>query len=170
MKQHDESLRGRKCIGLVRTSTGGEAKSEAESIVKQRPISRCVIVARGRDDDTDNQLDQQVTALRRFAHQNGMVTVDEVRLPNASADGPEVISALAELSKRKRTRDDYDLVLIESLCRLTRSGVCHGMHLVQRFRRLGVSIMTVDGGVVGSEAAKSFLYRRYYRKRGSGGK
>ena len=120
---------------------------------------RCIIVVRGHTDGQENQLERQVEGLQRFAAQHGVKVVGNVKIANEQADTATVTAALSALLARKKASNDFNLVLLTDLSRLTRRGCCHGMHLVRLFEVLGVAVATPDTGIIGSSVYKSFRFR-----------
>jgi DNA invertase Pin-like site-specific DNA recombinase len=76
---------------------------------------RCVILVRSATNDPD-QLDQQADSLRQFAAQKHMKVQGLMRVssPASEKSDPEAMNLL----KRKRTADDYDVLLVTSIDRL----------------------------------------------------
>ena len=121
--------------------------------------SRSIIVARGRDADGGDQLEQQVRELRAYARRVGIKVVDEVKVANEQANTPALMAALSALFERKKTQDDFNLILLTDLSRITRRGLCHGMHLVRLFEILGVAVATPDTAIIGTSVFNCFHFR-----------
>ncbi len=89
------------------------------------------------------KLREQIRLVRQFGNSLKMHCVDEVRLV-ASGWLPAMRPDLRRLLARKRQKDDYDVLVMEDLARLTRV-VPDGIDEIEgRFRRYGVQIVYVS--------------------------
>src|SRR6478672_808268 len=109
-------LKGKRCIGLVRCSTIGQA---------------------------DTSIPDQIAALRKFAAEHGLIIVDIVILPGVSGSIPGNRDDLEQLVNRKRERDDFEFLLVFDMTRLTRGGARHGNKIEYDFLAEGVEIVYV---------------------------
>lgn len=116
-------LQNRRCIALVRCSTGKQSK---------------------------NSFPQQQEWLKTFAEENGMVYVGD-RMEARSASQTRKRPDLDYLFKRKDTKDDFDTVLVQDLSRLTRGGLKHGLRLFFKFEDAGIRVVSVIDGVIDDE-------------------
>ena len=135
-----EYLNGRRCICLVRCSTAEQA---------------------------DTSIPDQLKLLRAFAGDNGMTCVDEVVLDGVSGSLPGARTDIEAVLERKRERDDFDVLLVQDMSRLTRGGAHHGMKLEYDLNAAGIDVVFASepmpegdhGGIiksVGFYAAKQY--------------
>ncbi len=107
-------LRGKRVIRLVRCSTKGQADT---SIVDQNHLCAA------------------------FEERNEMIYVDTMTLEGVSVSMPKTF--IDQIIARKRTRNDFDVLLVQDTSRLTRSGMNHGAHLEWLLRAAGIEIIFV---------------------------
>lgn len=112
----DEKWRGKRFIILVRQSDDSEGTSSTEA---------------------------QLHWLRTEGERLGMVLVDEVILSGVTGSLPGKRDDLHQLLDRKRTHDDFDVLLVQRLDRLTRGGTSHGFWIDHEFEKAGVTIRVV---------------------------
>ena len=110
------SLGGRRCIGLVRTSTG---------------------------DQTEASIPQQTKLLQDFAIEQGMNWVDVEPVDGISGSTPGARSDITRLIERRQKDKDYDTILVQDRSRFTRSGQEYASWLTFEFARLGVKIVSI---------------------------
>ncbi|MFA9478972.1 recombinase family protein [Phycisphaerales bacterium AB-hyl4] len=70
-----------------------------------------------------------------------MVLVDEIILKGVSGSLPGKRDDLPQLLERKRSADDYDVLLVQRLDRLTRGGTSHGFWIDHEFEKAGITIL-----------------------------
>src|SRR3974377_1381347 len=97
-----KNLRGKRYIGLARCSSPGQV---------------------------DTRIDKQLRLIENFGREQGMHCVDRITL-GVTGSVPGARSDLDELVQRKKDQDDFDIVVVQDLSRLTRSGGAHGMHVL----------------------------------------
>ena len=124
-------LRGKRYIRFVRCSTKGQA---------------------------DTSIDDQLALLDKFARERGMVHVDDLILEGVSGSLPR--QHFERLIDRKREREDFDVLLVQDISRLTRSGSKHGAK-VESLEAAGIDVVfaleTVPEGAFG-DIYKSMQY------------
>jgi hypothetical protein len=107
----------------------------------------------------ENSLPQQTSWLRDVSDENGMIYVDELQEAlgvSQTTNRPDI----DYLIRRKMERNDFEVVLVQDLSRLTRGGVEHGLELYFKFKALGIFIMSiVDGLIDGEEKLKKAIQR-----------
>ena len=89
------------------------------------------------------KLQEQVRLIRQFGDGLGMKCVDEVRLAGVSGRSPALRPDLRQLLARKLERDDFEVLIVEDLARLTRAGLEVGLEIENKFKRHGVQIVYV---------------------------
>ena len=129
-----ERLRGKNCIGLVRCSTAKQA---------------------------DTSIPDQKKALTTFAERHGLTVVDVIALEGVSGSRPGNRGDLQEIIKRKRERNDFEVLLVQDTSRLTRGGMQHGNKIEFDFGAEGIEIVyameQLPDGPAG-DLVKSFQY------------
>lgn len=120
---------------------------------------RCILFARGADDQTHSSIKRQKKRLRDFAHRRELHVVDDVTLKNISALSRETTTAVDALLARKEQKDDFDLLVIPDLSRISRGGICHTMQVVRRLTDAGVSVATLDNGLIDQSLFRAFRVR-----------
>ena len=107
-------LKGKRYINLVRCST---------------------------DRQSDTSIPDQLKLLDAFAEQHGMAHVDDVSLDGVTGSIPGARSDVEQLIRRKRERDDFDVLLVQDTSRLTRGGAEHGMKIQYDLKAAGIRLV-----------------------------
>ena len=92
-------------------------------------------------DGSAAKLELQIQLIHRFGKQRAMRCVDEVRLSGVSGATSALRSDLRALLARKRDRDDFDVLIVEDLARLTRAGIAGISEITAEFEKCGVRIL-----------------------------
>lgn len=102
----------------------------------------CVLLARTAvaASEAAHPLEAQLSKLRNYACQRDLAVVGEVEL--AGIYGDEAVEAAGRLIERKLDRNDFDLVLVTNMDRLTRS-IDDGMRILDRFDKAGIQVIDV---------------------------
>jgi DNA invertase Pin-like site-specific DNA recombinase len=111
---------------------------------------QCVGYVRSATVNVDS-LAKQSAAIRRFAAANQMVLTDEVEVVCGSPRNEE--DFVQTFANRKRDRNDFEVVLVASWDRLTRSGYWQAQKITSSLQKLGVAVIAVEGDQDGSECA-----------------
>ncbi|MGC8624055.1 MAG: recombinase family protein [Phycisphaerae bacterium] len=109
-----ELLKGKRYINLVRCST---------------------------DQQAETSIPAQLELLNNFAAAIGMTRVDDIVLDGVSGSKPGNRDDIQQLIARKQTKNDFDVLLVQTEDRLTRGGAEHGMWIQQEFIRNGIQIV-----------------------------
>src|SRR5690349_12488857 len=96
-----------------------EGKEGIRMREEQQPI-RCILFARGTTEGP-NSVKHQIDSLNAHARRQGWTVVDTVQLRDRSADDPKAREAIGDLLKRKEELDDFDVLVVRSLDRITRA-------------------------------------------------
>lgn len=121
----DGSLRGKRFIALARCSTRGQAESS---------------------------LDDQMRLIRRFAADNAMAEVAEIRLEGVSGSVAENLDrVIAGLIKRKTEANDFDILVVQDASRFSRAGAGHSAKLRYELERAGIEVISALGYVPKSD-------------------
>jgi len=87
-------------------------------------------------------LDDQAVLLEAFAlEEHQMVLVDEIRLEGVSGSIPGNRTDFDELVERKRLRNDFEVLLVQDVSRLTRSGALHGAKVEYDLAAVGIEVV-----------------------------
>lgn len=113
MRSDNERLQGRRYIALARCST---------------------------DQQAETSLPDQLRVLRAFGDEHGMVFVDSVAR-DVTGSVPGARTEFAKLIQQKRERDDFDVLLVQDMSRLTRGGAQHAFSIEQELNGAGIEIV-----------------------------
>ena len=98
------------------------------------------LVRQPNDAQGNDSVRTQLEFLRVECEKRGMTFVDQVVLERVSESKPGERTDLDELSRRKRERDDYDVLVVQKNDRLTRGGATHAAWIKYEFAKLGVEL------------------------------
>lgn len=122
---------GRRYVKLVRCSTLGQADTSTV--------------------DQSNLLDE-------YAEEHGMVHAGEdVVLDGISGSIPSSRDDIQAIIERKKTRNDFDVLLVQDLSRLTRGGIAHGNKVVWDLAEVGIEVVVVTQHSTGDLDQDSLL-------------
>lgn len=116
----EDSLQGKRYICLVRASDPTQAESSTKA---------------------------QLAMLHDHARNHGMVYVDEVVLEGVTGSLPGRRTDLASLLERKRTANDFDVLVLQRIDRLTRSGADHGFWFEHECTCAGIRLLFVGDDI-----------------------
>jgi len=111
---------GRKYLGLVRCST---------------------------QQQVDTSIPDQLKLLRAFGDDHGMQYVDSVVVGGVTGSVPGARTDVAEIIERKNTADDFDVLVVQDVSRLTRAGAEHGMKLKYDLASAGIDVIFANDGI-----------------------
>lgn len=118
----DSAFKGLRCLGLCRASS---------------------------DKQTHASIPQQVELLQKVCDDRQMHWVGyEKEIISGSEPGNR--DDLARLMRRKKTHDDYDVLMFQDRSRLTRAGQEHAAWLKVEFGRIGVKVIATTSKMYGS--------------------
>lgn len=127
---------------------------------------RCVLFARGCTEvESGSNIHRQVSLLNAFARRYALRVVGEVWLSDVSSMSNQAHVALNEILARKRETDDFDVLLMADLTRLSRGTICHTMQLIKRLFLCGISVLTLDNGLIDAALFETFRVRTNFQKR-----
>lgn len=93
------------------------------------------------DSQAETSIPDQLRLLTAFADRAGMIHVDNVVLDGVTGSVPGARDDVADLVRRKLERDDFDVVLLQDMSRLTRSGYEHAAKIEYDLRAVGVEVV-----------------------------
>jgi hypothetical protein len=98
-------------------------------------------------EQVDTSIPDQIKLLRAFGDQHGLVFVDQVVLEGVTGSVPGARTDIAEIIERKIDRNDFDVLLVQDVSRLTRAGATHGMKLKYDLGAVGVEVIFATEGL-----------------------
>jgi len=114
----------------------------------ERQGKRYICLARQSDDsEGTTSTEAQLELLHAEGQKRGMVHVDDVVLAGVSGSMPGKRDDLAQILERKRQRDDFDVLLVQRMDRLTRSGGSHGFWVEHECEKAGIELLFADDDV-----------------------
>lgn len=109
---------------------------------RQGDRNRYICLVRASNDaDGTTSTEAQLQYLRNYCDRKGMVYVDEVVLNGVTGSMPGRRDDLQALLDRKVQKDDFDVIVIQRLDRLTRGGSDHGFWFEHECKRVGLKIL-----------------------------
>lgn len=93
------------------------------------------------DSDGTTSTAAQLKWLHAEGLQRGMTHVEDIVLNGVTGSLPGKRQDLLDLIERKRTRDDFDVLMVQRLDRLTRGGTQHGFWFEYECQRVGIEIL-----------------------------
>ena len=111
-------------------------------MTKQIAGKRYVAYARcATTENATTKLDRQIQAIHQFADRHAMRCVGEVRLAGVNGRTPVMRDDLCDLLARKRQQNDFDVLIMEDVSRLTRADLTDTRQVQAEFARCGVQIV-----------------------------
>jgi DNA invertase Pin-like site-specific DNA recombinase len=98
-------------------------------------------------EQAETSIPDQIKLLKAFGDQHGMVYVDQIVLEGVTGSIPGARTDIGEIIQRKIDRDDFDILLVQDVSRLTRSGPEHGMKIKYDLGAVGVEIIFAADGI-----------------------
>jgi DNA invertase Pin-like site-specific DNA recombinase len=109
---------------------------------------RYIALARASDaSDGTTSTEAQLAMLHEKAAEFQMIKVDEVILDGITGSMPGKRQDMEQLIQRKRTMDDFDVLLVQRLDRLTRGGADHGSWFEFECKRAGIHLYIVGDNI-----------------------
>lgn len=131
---------------------------ETNDLAGQRYLNwvRCSTVGQA-----GTSIPDQLQPMNAFGGRCKMTHVGDIVLAGVSGLSPKILAKVKELVHRKQTLNDFDVILVYDLTRLTRSGVAQGARIFAELADVGVKIICIKDevpeGEIG-EVYKSFLH------------
>ncbi|MFA9478037.1 recombinase family protein [Phycisphaerales bacterium AB-hyl4] len=108
---------------------------------KWRGLRFIILVRQSDDSQGSTSTEAQLQWLRAEGERLGMVLVDEIILNGVTGSLPGKRDDLPQLLDRKRDQDDFDVLVVQRLDRLTRGGTSHGFWIDHEFEKAGITIL-----------------------------
>lgn len=109
---------------------------------------RYIALVRASDtSDGTTSTEAQLAMLHQSAAKMGMSCTDEIVLDGVTGSMPGKRGDLTTLFQRKAEKNDFDLLLVQRLDRLTRSGSGHGFWIEHECERAGIELIIVGDDI-----------------------
>src|SRR4051812_26893663 len=143
-------------------SSAGSCDREGSTDMNDNRGERYICLVRASDaPEGTSSTDAQLVMLRAYGDREGMTYVDQVVLNNVTGSQPGRRPDLAALLERKRTRDDFDAILVQRLDRLTRGGSNHGFWFEHECARVGLRVLFVADDIPDGRYANLIKVAKY---------
>jgi|GEM_PF-2372858 len=93
------------------------------------------------DQQSETSIPAQRELLAEFGRTHGMIAVGEINLGGVSGSKPGNRDDLVELIDRKKTANDFEVLLVQTEDRLTRSGSGHAIWIQEELMRNGIQVV-----------------------------
>jgi DNA invertase Pin-like site-specific DNA recombinase len=103
----------------------------------------------------------QVAMLRAYGDQIGMIYVDKIALDDVTGSMPGKRQDMAALLERKKSANDFDVLVLQRLDRLTRSGSGHGFWFEHECRCAGIQLLFVGDDIPDGRYANLIKVAKY---------
>jgi DNA invertase Pin-like site-specific DNA recombinase len=120
----------------------------------------CLVRASDTSEGTTST-EAQLELLKEYGQRMGMHFVDEIVLNGVTGSLPGKREDLSGLLARKREKDDYDVVILQRLDRLTRGGSAHGFWFEHECRCVGVELVFVGDDIPEGRYANLIKVAKY---------
>jgi DNA invertase Pin-like site-specific DNA recombinase len=98
-------------------------------------------------EQAETSIPDQIKLLKAFGDQHGMIYVDQITLEGVTGSVPGARTDIDEIIRRKIDRNDFDVLLVQDVSRLTRSGPEHGMKLKYDLGVAGIQVIFAADGI-----------------------
>jgi hypothetical protein len=115
------SLEGKRYISLARCSTAGQA---------------------------DTSIPDQLALIAAFAKEHGMTHTADFALDGVSGSVPGARRDIDQIIHRKKTLNDFEVLLVQDTTRFTRGGIAHGNKLEWELNAVGIQVVFVTDNIV----------------------
>lgn len=101
---------------------------------------RAILMPRSSTANQLSSIEDQLKDMRLFAERNGIIVVGEIGTAGISASKPWDREDFNEIINRKKTLDDFDLLVVYDSSRFTRSGSVTGAHELHALNAAGIEL------------------------------
>ena len=102
-------------------------------------------------EQSETSCDDQAAVIAVFAERLGIRVVDRATLDGVSGSSARVADEVDRLIERKQIHNDFELLVVHDLSRLTRGGAIAGNYLQYRLAQVGVELLSVHDEHLGGE-------------------
>jgi len=131
------------------------AKKEAKN---KRYI--CLVRASDTTEGTTST-EAQLALLKEYGARMGMVFVDQIVLDGVTGSLPGKREDLDGLLARKKEKNDFDIILLQRLDRLTRGGSAHGLWFQHECNRVGLRLQFVSDDIPDGKYANLIMVAKF---------
>lgn len=111
---------------------------------KVRQGKRFIALARcSSPGQVDTSIGAQLHLIEEYGRARGMECVGKIELGGVTGSVPGARRDIAELVQRKKEHNDFEVVVLQDVTRLTRSGPAHGLSILYSLRSVGVEVLFV---------------------------
>ena len=116
-----------------------------------------------------HQYPRSTRTASRFGDEQGMIYTDSIVLDGVTGSVPGARTDIDQIIARKKTADDFDVLLVQDMSRFTRGGAEHGMKLEYDLNAAGIEVIFVadrlpDGDHSGIIKSVGFYAAQQYAK------
>lgn len=123
---------------------------------------RYICLVRASDDaQAESSTAAQLAMLNDYARKMGMVYADQIVLEGVTGSLPGKREDLTGLLNRKRTLNDFDVLVLQRLDRLTRSGSDHGFWFEHECKCAGIRLQVVGDDIPEGRYASLIKVSKY---------
>lgn len=119
------------------------------------------LVRASSDKEGTTSTEAQLGMLRAEGKRLQMVCVGEIVLDGVTGSMPGKRQDLEQLLSRKKQRNDIDVLLVQRLDRLTRSGAGHGFWVEHEFKKAGIHVRFVGDDIPEGRYASTIKSMKY---------
>ena len=105
----------------------------------------------------DTSIGAQNALVENFARIHGMVCVGTVELAGVTGSVPGIRTDIDQIIRRKKERDDFEVVVLQDATRFTRSGPAHGLKLLYELRSARIQVVFVKDDLPDNDAGDLML-------------
>ena len=110
----------------------------------------------------DTSVPDQLHVENGFGILHGMKHVDDMILEGISGASPKVYEKIKELIARKKAKDDFDVLLVHDLSRLTRGGPNDGGRIIADLRDAGIRLISVKDNIPNDKLGAVYQMLKHY--------
>lgn len=122
---------------------------------------RYICVVRASHSTDEISTDAQLKMAHAAAEREEMRFVEALILDGVTGSLPGKRKDLEALLERKRTRNDFEVLVLQRVDRLTRSGLRHGFWFEWECQKLGIELLFVGDDIPTGEHADLVLFMKY---------
>lgn len=130
--------------------------------MEKNNAKRYICLARASDaSEGTSSTEAQIELLRTYGEREGMTFVDQIVLDGVTGSLPGRREDMSALLERKRQKDDCDVIVLQRLDRLTRSGSAHGFWFEHECARAGLRLVFVGDDIPDGRYANLIKVAKY---------
>ena len=123
---------------------------------------RYICSVRASDDaQAESSTDAQLAMLNDYCQKLGMIFVDKIVLEGVTGSLPGKREDLMKLIERKKTTNDFDVLVLQRIDRLTRGGADHGLWFEHECKCAGIRLLFVGDDIPDGRYASLIKVAKY---------